>query len=190
VGLRVPDTLLTNSKHEMERFKQKHGRIISKTIGDACCIAAGSEAYVMFTVELTEELLNRSPEAFFPSLAQEMLEKKYEIRVFYLDGECHAMAIFSQLDSRTAVDFRHYNYSRPNREVPYRLPCEIGARIRALMEKLDLGTGSLDLVRTEGGEYVFLEINPVGQFGMVSYPCNYRLEKKVAESLIRRASRA
>ena len=31
---------------------------------------------------------------------------------------------------------------------------------------------------------VFLEVNPVGQFGMVSLPCNYQLEKRIAQYLI------
>jgi hypothetical protein len=37
---------------------------------------------------------------------------------------------------------------------------------------------------TKKGEYVFLEVNPIGQFGMVSAPCNYNLEKKIAQYLI------
>jgi D-alanine-D-alanine ligase-like ATP-grasp enzyme len=54
------------------------------------------------------------------------------------------------------------------------------------MEELPLTTGSLDFIRTPGGRHVFLEVNPAGQFAMVSLPCNYRLEKRVAEYLIRR----
>jgi hypothetical protein len=30
---------------------------------------------------------------------------------------------------------------------------------------------------------VFLEINPVGEFGMVSIPCNYNLHEKVYKTL-------
>jgi hypothetical protein len=41
-------------------------------------------------------------------------------------------------------------------------------------------------LQTPDGREVFLEVNPVGQFGMVSAPCNYHLEKKVAELLIRK----
>jgi D-alanine-D-alanine ligase-like ATP-grasp enzyme len=51
------------------------------------------------------------------------------------------------------------------------------------MNKLDLNCGSIDMIVTPKNEYVFLEVNPVGQFGMVSYPCNYNLEKKIAEYL-------
>ena len=52
------------------------------------------------------------------------------------------------------------------------------------MQKLDLETGSIDLIKSTNGEYYFLEINPNGQFGMTSYPCNYNLEEKVALKLI------
>lgn len=52
------------------------------------------------------------------------------------------------------------------------------------MNSLNLNTGSIDLIVDTQDNYYFLEINPVGQFGMVSQPCNYYLEKKVAEYLV------
>jgi glutathione synthase/RimK-type ligase-like ATP-grasp enzyme len=58
------------------------------------------------------------------------------------------------------------------------------------MADLGLETGSIDLIRTPDGRTVFLEINPVGQFGMISHPCNYNLERVVAEHLIERDDRA
>ena len=54
------------------------------------------------------------------------------------------------------------------------------------MKLLNLNSGSLDLIRAADGKYVFLEINPVGQFGMVSYPCNYNIEKEIAIALTNR----
>ena len=95
------------------------------------------------------------------------------------------MAIFSQNDKQTKIDFRNYNDDRPNRYVPYLLPVSIEKKITKLMQKLNLTTGSVDLIKDIKGNYVFLEINPVGQFGMVSGPCNYYLEKRIAEFLIK-----
>jgi glutathione synthase/RimK-type ligase-like ATP-grasp enzyme len=91
------------------------------------------------------------------------------------------------MDTQTKVDFRNYNHVKPNRTVPFKLPADIAARISRLMAALELETGSLDLVKTTDGRYVFLEVNPVGQFGMVSIPCNYHLEQRVAEILARKA---
>jgi hypothetical protein len=57
--------------------------------------------------------------------------------------------------------------------------------IGRFMAEMTLETGSLDLIRTPCGRHVFLEVNPVGQFAMVSEPCNYPLFRRVAEYLMR-----
>src|SRR5688500_5360277 len=97
------------------------------------------------------------------------------------------MAIFSQSDEQTKTDFRKYNEKKPNRYVPFKLPDEIDQKIKLLFKKIDLNTGSVDLIVDKDDNYFFLEINPVGQFGMVSDPCNYFLEKNVALKLIEHA---
>lgn len=40
------------------------------------------------------------------------------------------------------------------------------------------------MVFTKKEEYIFLEVNPVGQFNMTSVPCNYNLEKIIAQKLV------
>jgi len=52
------------------------------------------------------------------------------------------------------------------------------------MLEVGLNCASIDLIKSTNGKYYFLEINPVGQFGMVDFPCNYGLHKIVAEELI------
>lgn len=185
-GLDIPPTLITNQRAEIERFRRLHGRVITKSIGDGEIFEVDERYWGMYTAEVEDRHLAEVPETVFPSLVQALVEKELEVRVFYLDGELYAMAIFSQSDAQTAMDFRHYNLAKPVRQVPYRLPDEVAAAVRRTMESLGLATGSLDLVRTPDGRHVFLEVNPAGQFGMVSNPCNYRLEKRVAEYLIER----
>jgi glutathione synthase/RimK-type ligase-like ATP-grasp enzyme len=123
------------------------------------------------------------PLNFFPSLFQQKIEKKYELRVFYLNNVFYSMAIFSQNDMKTKIDFRNYNYKTPNRNVPYKLPLEIESKLHLLMLQLELTTASIDLIVDLNENYVFLEVNPDGQFGMISYPCNYYLEKEIANQL-------
>ena len=48
------------------------------------------------------------------------------------------------------------------------------------MENLYLNFGSLDFIVDKNYNFYFLEINPVGQFGMTSTPNNYQIEKEVA----------
>jgi glutathione synthase/RimK-type ligase-like ATP-grasp enzyme len=47
---------------------------------------------------------------------------------------------------------------------PARLPREVAARLRAMMDRLGLAYGAFDLRRREDGEHVFLEVNPGGQW--------------------------
>ena len=67
---------------------------------------------------------------------------------------------------------------------PFKLPDDIEEKLDKLYKKLDLNTGSADFIVDKEGNYVFLEINPVGQFQMTSLPCNYNLEQKIANYLV------
>jgi len=184
VGLDVPDTLVTADVNALQRFIEKHGAVITKPIGDMLLCSFGDRQYATYTSVIDDKFASEHDQnASFPSLYQEKLDKKYEIRTFYLDGECYSMAMFTQQKAATQGDFRKYCYEDPVREVPYQLPASIEEAIRRLMTDLCLDTGSIDIVRTTDGRYVFLEVNPVGQFGMVSVPCNYNLELKVAKYL-------
>jgi len=188
VGIDVPATLVSNSRAAVADFLACHGRIICKPISDIESFLLEGREFPMFTGEVTAELLEQMPPRFFPSLLQEMVEKRYELRVFCLDGRCWAMAMFTQADAQTAVDFRDYNLAHPARAVPFALPPELEARVAALMAELRLDIGAIDFIRARDGRYVFLEVNPHGQFAMVSDECNYRLEKHVAEHLIAAAA--
>lgn len=184
LGLDVPATIITNSRAELQSFADQHGRIITKAISDGTAFYVGDMRCVTFTEEVSRADIDALPEHFLPTLAQELLVKKFEIRIFYLAGRLYPSAIFSQTDPRTAIDFRHYIVEKPNRNVPYRLEPEVEERIRQLMGALGFTTGSLDFVRTADDRLVFLEVNPVGQFGMVSGPCNYNIERDVADYLL------
>ena len=123
------------------------------------------------------------PNIFFPSLFQVEVKKDYELRIFYLRGDFYAMAIFSQEYEMARTDFRKYSGEKPLKCVPYSLPDEIKKKLKKLMDMLSLNTGSIDMIVDTAQKYYFLEVNPSGQFGMTSEPCNYYLEKKIAQYL-------
>lgn len=183
-GLTVPRSIVTSSRQALQQFCDDVGPVIVKSLKDPAMLSYSDANYVSYTATLNSEDIATLPATFFPSLVQQQIEKAFEIRIFYLDGQCYAMAIFSQSNTQTQVDFRKYDKKHPNRNVPYTLPPEIVDSLQALMHALDLNCGSVDMIKTPEGKYYFLEINPVGQFGMVSSPCNYFLEEKIADWLI------
>jgi glutathione synthase/RimK-type ligase-like ATP-grasp enzyme len=93
------------------------------------------------------------------------------------------MAIFSQDEIQTKIDQRRYNMTDPNRMVPYTLPKHIESKLLQLMKNLELETGSVDLIKTVDGKYYFLEVNPVGHYEIISYICNYNINREIAKYL-------
>ncbi|MDX2304582.1 MAG: grasp-with-spasm system ATP-grasp peptide maturase [Microscillaceae bacterium] len=186
-GMEIPETLVSNEKQEIINFAQKHFKkgIITKGIQETIFFDLNNTTtYAAKTESVDAEDLKELPDEFFPLLIQDKIPKKYELRIFFLNDELYTMAIFSQFDEQTSTDFRNYNYKKPNRTIPYILPPEIRNKLIQFMHQVDLNTGSIDMILTPDNRYIFLEVNPVGQFGMVSYPCNYGIEKKIAEILI------
>lgn len=185
VGLNIPKSYLINNKNSLFDIYHYNRELVTKPLLANVTKINGDEIKCSYTRELDKELIESQNEYFFPSLIQEKIDKEFEIRSFYLEGNIYSMAIFSQNDTQTQTDFRHYNSHRPNRTIPYMLPKIIQKKIALLMNELKLICGSLDLIKNKNGNYVFLEVNPNGQFGMISKPCNYQLEKKIANFLIK-----
>ncbi len=183
LGLDVPDTLYSTSKIELMDFYERHKTIISKSFDIAFTCNEPPQSYASYTSLVTTQDIQDLPDHFFPSVFQRCIEKAYEVRTFYLDGRFFSTAIISQANAKTQVDYRKYDTDRMNRNVPVLLPQAIECKIKELMEKCDLKTGSIDLIRGLDGKYYFLEVNPVGQFGYPSAQCNYQLHRKIANYL-------
>jgi ATP-GRASP peptide maturase of grasp-with-spasm system len=189
-GLSIPDTLITSRRDPLLEFCNEHAnKIISKSIRNGYFLESQDFKYYTHTFQINKDDIMEFPEQFVPALFQNMLDKKYELRIFYLDGVCYSSVIFSQNDPKTKIDFRNYNHQRPNRVCPFKLPLDIENKLDQLMKHLELASGSIDMVVTRNQEYVFLEVNPVGQFKQVSFPCNYKLEKLLATKISQKYGR-
>ncbi|MDQ1096458.1 ATP-GRASP peptide maturase of grasp-with-spasm system [Chryseobacterium sp. SORGH_AS909] len=174
-GLDVPAFYLAENTDDV-----KLGKTITKSItGNVMLELLDSESDGMMYTSVIDK---KNIEDFFISFFQEKIEKDFEIRSFYLNGRIWSMAIFSQNDEQTRTDFRKYNMENPNRNIRYQLPDHVEEKVIRLMQALDLNCGSLDFIKS-GSNYYFLEVNPVGQFGNISFDCNYMLEKEIAEYL-------
>ncbi|MDR2836504.1 MAG: grasp-with-spasm system ATP-grasp peptide maturase [Bacteroidales bacterium] len=180
LGFNTPKTLLTNSKSSLFDFDEN---FITKTVAESSSFDSKNYYFFAYTELVTKEIYKKLNNNFYCSFFQEKINKKFEIRTFYLNSEMFSMAIFSQQNNKTSIDFRHYDDETPNRNVPFKLPSELELKIDKLMKSFNFNCGSLDFIYGKDNTIYFLEINPIGQFGMVSYPCNYHLHKKIAKYL-------
>ncbi len=189
VGLKTPASVVCTNKKELIKFYETHTNgIITKPLSNGITYVSKfnkkvNNVYTVYTNEINEPDISHIPSTFFPTLLQEKINKKFELRIFYLKGHFYPMAIFSQNDEQTKIDFRRYNQQKPNFRVPFSLPFEIRKKLKKMMQKAILNNGSIDMIYSADSEFYFLEVNPVGQFGMVSRPCNYNIEKQIALEL-------
>lgn len=183
VGFDIPDTLITKNRSELSTFIKKHTEVLSKVISENINISSSTKKFHYPNSLISQEHLDILPPQFQLTLFQQYIPKKYEIRVFIVGNELYPMAIFSQNNPLTVFDYRNYDSNIKTRCVPIDLTEDIRNKLSCLMQRLNINSGSIDLIYSLENKYYFLEINPVGQFGNVSYECNYYLEKKIAEIL-------
>jgi len=184
MGIVIPEYMITGKKEELIKFKKQNKKIITKSISDLPMLDVEGGDYRVYTSLVDDDYIKKMPNIFFPSMFQKYIDKKFEIRVFFFDNEFHCAAIMSQQDSQTTVDFRNYNKLKPNRIESFELPKDVQRKISRLMDKNDLRLGVIDLIYSTEDEFVFLEVNPIGQFGNISQYCFANLSKLIAEKLI------
>ena len=187
-GLKIPLSYIVTSKHELKNIinSNPEKNFITKAIYEGIYRPDVSDKYLYYSYveRLNINFIETMADTFFPSLVQEEIKKQLDLRAFFLKGKFYTMAIFSQDNLGASVDFRkNDHYKSPLKYVPYKLPINEEMKLTDLMDKLNLNTGSIDIILNENNEYIFLEVNPCGQYAMTSSPCNYLLDKRIAELL-------
>ncbi len=182
VGLNIPETKVTNFKED--NLVSGEFDTITKPIFNNFEIEYDNNVVLkarvsQFDLDMYKVLGAES----YLYLIQRNVKKSHEVRVFYFNKIFYSMAIFSQKNAKTKLDFRNYDNENRNRMIPYDIPKDIKIRLIMLMDKLGFDTGSIDLICNDEGNYVFLEVNHIGKFGWLSYNCNYYLEEKIAQYL-------
>lgn len=186
-GLLIPNTLVTNDLTKLTEFVKSNVAVITKPIKNPFINFNLNNYLLKFNTHsklITYDDVFNSNRKFSLSFFQQYIDKKVEIRSFYLNGIFRSMAIFSQQNEKTKIDFRNYDRIRPNRCVPYQLPKSLERKLVKFMNKMDIVSGSFDIILTPKNEYVFLEVNPIGQFQWLSVNCNYFIERDIANQLL------
>lgn len=179
-GFLAPPTLVSNDPDEIVTFAERfEGRVVYKSFN----------ALVPTSVLGANMLSDREALRWTPGIYQPLIEKAYEIRVTIVGRRIFATRINSQETERGKVDWREAQWQMPGQRSDLtfgrcKLPDSIRRSCLRLMKALGLVYGALDLIVTPDGQYLFLEINPSGQFLWVDHEVGYPLLDAMAEMLI------
>ena len=164
-GFRTPCTLVTNDRTEAEDFVRIHGTVIAKAI-DHHAVRSNNMLHNFYGALITAANQLCFIDRRQPVLLQEYVRKASEIRVYVIEDKVVAVRIEAGTGGALPVDMHtlsldSYSYS------PVTLPPECIVACRDLTERLGLLYAAIDLVETDKGDLVFLEVNPQGDWAWV-----------------------
>jgi MvdD pre-ATP grasp domain/RimK-like ATP-grasp domain len=179
-GLRTPQTLISNDPRRATAFVEG--------LGDADCaikplLAVGvTDEQGGFRMPLTSMLPrghSLASVALAPTILQPYVEKAFELRCVVIGEKIFAAKMDTQADERSRIDSRG---GEPDHET-FTLPDEVEASLHRLMDSFGLNFASLDMIVTPDGEFVFLELNPNGQWLWLEYELGLPLVATMADLL-------
>ena len=165
LGLEVPHSVITTDPAVALQFWSTHPRVVVKPLAGVAFLSPDTQrpAGVYTTVVSRTDMESAESVQLAPTLLQEYVPKQTELRITVVGDEVFAAEIDSQSDERSKDDWRRVS----PRYVPHRrheLPGPVAAACRSLVLEFGLAFGAIDMVLTPEGRYVFLEINPNGQW--------------------------
>jgi glutathione synthase/RimK-type ligase-like ATP-grasp enzyme len=180
IGLTVPRTLITSDPIAARTFIEGRGdgRTIFKTF--SATHQVWRETRLVREAEM--EMLDAVRVA--PVIFQEYIEAEADLRVTVVGDRIFPAAI----DARATdypVDFRMSLGQASTTATD--LPADVVARLRALMDRLGLVYGAIDLRRTPAGDHVFLEVNTAGEFLFIEQRTGQPITQALADWLVRPA---
>jgi glutathione synthase/RimK-type ligase-like ATP-grasp enzyme len=175
VGLRVPRTLVTNRPEAARAFVEEVG--IGRTVFKAflASLECWRETRLVGSADLEKIDLVR----YAPVIFQQYIEG-VDLRITVVGEEVFA----AEIDARNTsypTDMRMVIGEAPLRAVE--LPPKVHKAILKLQRRLGLHYGAIDVRRTPDGEYIFLEVNPAGQWLFVEQRTGLPITRAVADFL-------
>jgi RimK-like ATP-grasp domain len=185
IGLNVPDTIISNTPQKTLNFLKNKDKLIIKSVHRSGVIESDSQIFALKPTLVKSKILMETIDKIqnCPMIIQDFVQKKLDLRITIVKKEIFACEIHSQDSSeeKYKIDYRG------NVEVDHKihdLPNDIKDKLLKMCQILNLNFGCVDMVIDGFGNYVFLEINPNGQWLWIEKLTNMPISKSIAKALV------
>ena len=165
VGFDIPPTLMSNDPRKIRNFFERYrGDVIYKSFYPAAWQDEHGKNFTVYATLLTSDILKDDLAlSACPGIFQKRINRKSEYRVTVMGRTCLAARVTPSLDSESdQIDIKtHHNDVIVSRA---ELPSAVQDKCIGLTRALGVRFGCIDIVQDLEGRYIFLEINPQGQF--------------------------
>lgn len=159
----IPRQIVSNDVTLLKSFIKENGVCVVKTLAQEFYKDSDGVFKGLYVNKIDEDSLNSFGDNENPITLQKYYDKSYEVRYTVVGNEHFVCKIESQKSKVANIDWRRYDI--PN--TPHFImspPDSIRAKVSHLMELLGLSYGAIDFVVTKENDWIFLEINPLGQW--------------------------
>lgn len=184
IGLNIPNTLFSNSAQEVKQhYHHLDGNMITKLIAPLSQTMDGSGIF-MYTSPVQENDINNVHNIqFAPQIFQNNLPKACELRIIVVGNEVFSAGIDANSSLKGKTDWRRTTTNEDISWFKMPLPCELETQLKKFLTEMGLVYGAFDFILTPNDEYVFLELNPAGEWGWLQKDLNYPIAEAVANQL-------
>ncbi|MEU9305222.1 hypothetical protein [Streptomyces sp. NPDC048269] len=184
MGFCVPRFTVTNDVDVASQFISScDGGVVVKVLANPA-INYSEQACTLYTHLISKKDCDLIDSVRFgPTFLQEFVEKSMDVRVTVFGEELFAVGIDSTFLADARVDFRRANiYDLPH--VVLTLPEDLRSMCISMVRRLGLNFGAIDLILTPDGRYLFLEINPNGQWYWLEWVTGVPMTKSLCNLLV------
>lgn len=172
IPFNVPCSLITNDRVPAQSLIRKTSIIKPLSTGKITT----PSGYEVFQTELVSDISDYDI-SLTPIYLQHYITKQFEVRVTLI-GE---FAYCVKIDSTDKVDWRHEKTN--NHYQLIELPEAINLQCRKMLQTLELDFGAFDFIVDEKGEWVFLEVNPNGQWLWLEKELGLDISERIVDLL-------
>ncbi|MBV6623877.1 MAG: MvdD family ATP-grasp ribosomal peptide maturase [Rivularia sp. (in: Bacteria)] len=186
IGLKIPRTLITNNPETVKQFAQECQQdIVTKMLSSFAIYDNFGQEKVVFTNPVTSEDINNLDGLnLCPMTFQEKIPKALELRTIIVGKNLFTAAVDSQAVHKARYDWRREGLALINTWQPHNLPKYVEQKLLKLMAYFQLNYGAVDIILTPDNEYIFLEVNPVGEFFWLEHSPGLPISQSIAELLV------
>lgn len=188
LGLTIPESFFGNLTSNAKKLVSKNESSIVKAINMPSVAVKGNDScdcFSFFTRSVTRGTMieNIDQVQNCPVIMQPYIDKEFELRITVVGEQVFACAIHSQMTSSTKEDWRQYDLKNTPHEA-FELPDTIRTKLVELVKDLGLVFGCIDMIVTKTGEFIFLEINPNGQWLWIQELTGMPIAEAIAQLLL------
>lgn len=162
----IPKTLVTNDSEEAYGFiKSAPDDVVVKTLAGGALPQPDDPRAIFTNIIKADDLNYLDQVGYTPTLFQYYCPKYLEIRTTVVGKQAFSAEIYSQESPAAIHDWRRDVLNLQHRI--HQLPENVAEKCIRLVKGFGLNFGAIDLILTPDDRYIFLELNPNGQWAWI-----------------------